>query len=278
MANSKGGPLASWIMKPEWGPHQRGWSEGARATTQPRPRDELTWILMVSWAELKFQGGSQSLLWQRSGCTGVRVHVHFLCWVWRALNRCLKHWCMCRYVRYTGIFEISLHVANTFSARRACALVPRYAQFVHLRWGTKVEAFNCWTMQGCCWRGTFFSTCFGRGWECIWVYVFVHAHTHTHTARGVPGCEPRGRDETLGGPEEFRRTKSWRIFIRIFVQSTRLNICWAAGWDLGLHVLIVVRILVLKGCMSLHKSNTHTHTRTYFSVGRTQAEKTKVRG
>jgi len=34
----------------------------------------------------------------------------------------------------------------------------------------------------------------------------VHTPTHTHTAHddGVIGCEPRGRDETPGGPEESR--------------------------------------------------------------------------
>jgi len=35
----------------------------------------------------------------------------------------------------------------------------------------------------------------------------VHTHTHTHTAQ-VLGCEPRSRDETPGGPEESRWTKS----------------------------------------------------------------------
>ena len=35
----------------------------------------------------------------------------------------------------------------------------------------------------------------------------VYTHTHTHTAQ-VLECEPRSRDETPGGPEEFRWTKS----------------------------------------------------------------------
>ena len=39
------------------------------------------------------------------------------------------------------------------------------------------------------------------------VSVCIRTHTHTHTAQ-VLGCEPRSRDETLRGPEEFRWTKS----------------------------------------------------------------------
>ena len=33
-----------------------------------------------------------------------------------------------------------------------------------------------------------------------------------------------GRDETLGGPEESRWTKSWQICIRMCVQSTHVYI------------------------------------------------------
>ena len=41
----------------------------------------------------------------------------------------------------------------------------------------------------------------------VCVFECVYAHTHTHTAQ-VLGCEPRNRDETPGGPEESRWTKS----------------------------------------------------------------------
>jgi len=47
--------------------------------------------------------------------------------------------------------------------------------------------------------------------------MYVYARTHTQTARGVLGCEPRGRDDTLGGPEESRWTKHRHICIRICV-------------------------------------------------------------
>ena len=51
----------------------------------------------------------------------------------------------------------------------------------------------------------------------------VYTHTHTHTAQ-VLGCEPRSRDETPGGPEESRWTKSCHTYIRICVQSTPVYI------------------------------------------------------
>ena len=41
----------------------------------------------------------------------------------------------------------------------------------------------------------------------VYVCVSVCIRTHTHAAQ-VLGCEPRSRDETPGGPEESRWTKS----------------------------------------------------------------------
>ena len=58
----------------------------------------------------------------------------------------------------------------------------------------------------------------------MWVYVCVYAHTHTHCTDGVLGCELSSRDETPGGPEEFRCAKSRHIYIRICVQSTRVYV------------------------------------------------------
>jgi hypothetical protein len=60
----------------------------------------------------------------------------------------------------------------------------------------------------------------------VGVYVgawVCNAQTHTHCTWGAQ-CEPRGRDDTLGGPKESRWTKSWRIFIRTHVQCTHLGI------------------------------------------------------
>jgi len=56
------------------------------------------------------------------------------------------------------------------------------------------------------------------------VYLCVYAHTHTHCTYGVLSCEPRGRDETPGGPEESRLTKSRYICIRICVQSKHVYV------------------------------------------------------
>jgi len=56
------------------------------------------------------------------------------------------------------------------------------------------------------------------------------AHTHTHCTYGVLRCEPRGQDETPGGPEEFRWTKSRHICIRIRAQSTHVYV-YDRRWD-----------------------------------------------
>jgi len=42
----------------------------------------------------------------------------------------------------------------------------------------------------------------------VHVGVCMCIHTHTHTAHGVLRCEPKGPDETPGGPEEARWTNS----------------------------------------------------------------------
>jgi len=47
-------------------------------------------------------------------------------------------------------------------------------------------------------------------------------HAHTHCTHGLLGCEPRSRDETPGGPEESRWTKSWHTHIRMCVQITHV--------------------------------------------------------
>jgi len=63
------------------------------------------------------------------------------------------------------------------------------------------------------------------------VYVRVCAHTHPYTLQvGNSDCEPRARDrdEKLGGPEEFRWTKSQQTCIRTSVQSTFVYIYWEA--------------------------------------------------
>jgi len=58
----------------------------------------------------------------------------------------------------------------------------------------------------------------------MWVYVCVYAYKHTHCTDGVFGFEPRSQDETPGGPEESRWTKSRHIYIRICLQSTHVYV------------------------------------------------------
>jgi len=56
------------------------------------------------------------------------------------------------------------------------------------------------------------------------VSVCVYAQTHTHYTDEILGCEPRIWDETPGGPEKSRWTKSWHTHIRMCVQSTQVYI------------------------------------------------------
>ena len=58
----------------------------------------------------------------------------------------------------------------------------------------------------------------------VYAGVYVCIRTHTHTAREILRCEPRGRDETPGGPEESRWTESRHTYICICVQSTRVYV------------------------------------------------------
>jgi len=52
------------------------------------------------------------------------------------------------------------------------------------------------------------------------VNVCVYALTHTHCTDGVLGCEPMSRDETPGGPEESRWTKSRHTYFCLCVRRT----------------------------------------------------------
>jgi len=69
-----------------------------------------------------------------------------------------------------------------------------------------------------------FSIFWRSGGGCACGCKYVYTYTPKHTARGVLRCEHRGQDETLGGPEECRWTKSRHICIRICVQSTHVYI------------------------------------------------------
>ena len=62
----------------------------------------------------------------------------------------------------------------------------------------------------------------------MYMGVCVYAQSHTHTARRVLSCEPRGRDETLGGPEE---SESDYICMRPCAQSTLVYIVIAGRRD-----------------------------------------------
>jgi len=77
----------------------------------------------------------------------------------------------------------------------------------------------------------------------VYVGVCVYAHAHTHCTDGVPSCEPRSQDETPGGPEESRWTKSQHIYICIGVRSTQVYI-YARRWDENLDSLHFLKHLI----------------------------------
>jgi len=63
--------------------------------------------------------------------------------------------------------------------------------------------------------------------------VFIRTRTYTlhiwgtwmyDCTYGVLGCKPRGWDETPGGPEKSRWTKSRHICIRIHVQTSQVDV------------------------------------------------------
>jgi len=57
---------------------------------------------------------------------------------------------------------------------------------------------------------------------CVCVSVCICTHTHTLHRWGVFGCETKSQDETPGGPEEYRWTKSRHTYICICVHSTHV--------------------------------------------------------
>ena len=50
----------------------------------------------------------------------------------------------------------------------------------------------------------------------------VSAHTHTHGTYGVLGCEPRGLEETLGGP---KNKDGLNLSIYVFVYVYKVHMC-----------------------------------------------------
>jgi len=100
-------------------------------------------------------------------------------------------------VHSTGAVGINVHMCGTITAGSAHALVC--AQFVVLC----LYIFDAG----------------GSVLECMRVY----AHTHTYCTWGAQ-CEPRGRDEAIGGPQKSRLSESRQTCIRVCVQCTRVYI------------------------------------------------------
>jgi len=104
----------------------------------------------------------------------------------------------------------------------------------HLALGNEKRGFQLVYKSTCClaW-GLVFDRRNDRVVVCVFsifntggsVGVCVCIRTHTHKLhRWGTRCEPRSRDETPGGPEESRWTKSQYKYIRISVQSTHVYV------------------------------------------------------
>jgi len=128
--------------------------------------------------------------------------------------------------------------AYTFAYMLAteCAYALMYVQFVHSALGNEEGGVQLVYEGTCCLAWGLFLregeirvlsvSSLSLTWVGVHVSVCVctRTHTHTHCTCGVLGREPRGRDETPGGPEESRWTKSRHIYIRTCVQSTHLYV------------------------------------------------------
>ena len=217
------------------GQHKGEWTDNACLATQLRLRHGLLWNLVVSLAELNFgcrldrngvHGDGVVALSHRRACAGVCA---FLRWAWCALDSCPVH---ARYV-HPRMFLTSPYMSeaqslqgdvwNTITA--GCAHVLVFAQFVYseMRVGGFIYSFRLAlrvVLNRKRDKGVVVCLLyFWCGWDCMCLYT----HTHTHCTL-VTRREPRGRDETLGGSEESRRTESRHICIRICVQRTHMYI------------------------------------------------------
>jgi len=143
--------------------------------------------------------------------THARVHVHFLRRVWMHFDSCCEHHaCAGVYVKqklWTSAYTFAYTLATGF----AHALM--YVNFVHSALGNEDGGVQLVYEGTCClaW-GDIFDRRRDRSVVCaVGVYVgagmCIYSHAHTHCTYGVLGCEPRGRDEIPGGPEESKSMK-----------------------------------------------------------------------
>jgi len=155
------------------------------------------------------------------------------------LDRCFGHHaCAGVYVRRV-LWTSAYTFANTLAT--GCAYALMHVQFVRSALGERGCGGSTWLWSTCClaW-GIIFDRRKDKGVVCVFsifnaggsvcgcVCVYTHTHTHTHCADGVFGCEPRSRDETPGGTEESRKTKSRHIYIRVcvYVYARRRDEVW----------------------------------------------------
>jgi len=134
------------------------------------------------------------------------------------LDRCCEHQrTHCLHARYRMCISAHVCAVCSFSVGQR-------------RWGGSASLWKHLLLG----VGVIFDRRKGKGSVCVF-FIFnvggsvcgcmcVYTHTHTHCTDGVLRCAPRSRDETPGGPEESRWTKSRHTYFRICVQSTHMYV------------------------------------------------------
>ena len=128
-----------------WDPHQGRSSGEFCVSTQLRLLCGLAWIPVVSWADLKCRM-SRNGLYGEGAQVGAPSSLSW-CACAGSCNERGVYWTAvlgtsaCRFIHSTGILDVPVHICDTITAGCARTLSV-CAQFVHLRWGTRVVRFN----------------------------------------------------------------------------------------------------------------------------------------
>ena len=206
---------------------------------------------MVSWAGLKLQDGLQWFAWRRSCCT-IKLACLRRCmcisvrWLWHALNRCLEHQCMCRYVRYTDVCWHQFTYLETHPPPIVHVRSCMRTLFIHVGgrvWGGSASLHRALVdgvgvliiHTGKRRRFVCISIFFWRGWSvCGCMREYTPARIHTHYKWGTPSrmwAQGLGRDTWRARRIQMDLMSAY-LYSYTCTKYTCVYICWEAGWDL----------------------------------------------